>query len=107
MQEPARASAKLFGNRFCRVLREASSLVRRLGNGGRPQPRRNSDDDGEGGDGGKDTVDEMDRGNDSEGNEWKMGYVYSDDYSDLDSEGAPMQVSRESGGGKFSYRFRE
>jgi len=49
----------------------------------------------------------MDRGNDSEGNEWKMGYVYSDDYSDLDSEGAPMQVSRESGGGKFSYRFRE
>jgi len=24
------------------------------------------------------------------------GYVYSDDYSDLDSEGASMQLSRES-----------
>ena len=73
-----------------------------------PQPRRNSDDDdGEGGDGGKDNVNEMDHDNDSKGNEWKMGYVYSDDYSEFDREGASMQVSRESGGGKFSYRFRE
>jgi len=48
----------------------------------------------------------MDRGSDSEVNEWEMGHVYSDDYSDLDSEGASMQVSR-GGGGKFSYRFRE
>ena len=84
------------------------SLVRRLGNGAHPQPRRTSDDgDREGRDGQKDNVDEMDRGSDSEGNQWKMGYVYSDDYSDLDSEGASMQVSRESVRVTFSYRFKK
>jgi len=39
------------------------------------------DDHGDGGDGGKDNMDEMDRGSDSDENEWKIGYVDSDDDS--------------------------
>jgi len=62
--------------------------VRRLGNGGPSRSRRNGNDNGEGGDGGNDNVDEMDRGSDSEGNEWKIGHVDSDDDSDLDSDEA-------------------
>lgn len=34
-------------------------------------------------------MDEMDRGSDSDENEWKIGYVDSDDDSDLDSNKAP------------------
>ena len=43
----------------------------------------------EGGDGGRDNVDEMGRGSDSEGDEWKIWYVDSDDDSGLDSNKAP------------------
>jgi len=63
--------------------------VRRLSNTGASRSRRNgNDDDGEGGDGGKDNADGMDHGSDSEENEWKIGYADSDDDSDLESDKA-------------------
>ncbi|RPB01097.1 Utp14-domain-containing protein [Choiromyces venosus 120613-1] len=74
--------------------------ARRLGdNDGPSRPRRKDDDDDgdeEGGrDGRKDNVDEVDRGSDSEGNEWKMGHVDSDDDSDLDSDEAMGESDEE------------
>ena len=73
--------------------------ARRLGNGGPSRSRRNdNDDDGECGD-----ADEMDRGSDSEGNEWKMGYVDSGDDSDLDSDEA-MGESDEERFADFTFR---
>ncbi|KAG0638159.1 small-subunit processome [Tuber brumale] len=82
---------------------ESSIPASRLGNHCPSRPRGNDGESGEGGGGGKDNVDEMDRGSDSEGNEWKIGHIDSDDDSDLDSDEA-MGESDEEKFADFTFR---
>ncbi|CAZ85657.1 unnamed protein product [Tuber melanosporum] len=82
---------------------EPSIPTSRLGNHCPSRSRRNDGDSEEGGGGGKDGVDEIDRGSDSEGNEWKIGHIDNEDDSDIDSDEA-MGESDEERFADFTFR---
>ncbi|CUS13122.1 unnamed protein product [Tuber aestivum] len=95
-KNPGDRAQNAFPPTFAELSEKPSIPTRRLVNGGPLRSRRNGGDKNQGGgDGGKDSMDEMDRGSDSEGNEWKMGHVDSDDDSDLDSDEAMGESDEE------------